>query len=222
MRDLRLIATTDIWPEEFDMQDDRWHHMHNLQIVMKEAPGPLHITETVWEQCGFQAVHLRKKASAQANIQEFARKNAYKVYLVDEATMTERTKMSLRVWDNGTLDLVDKIYDREFRRSGAIAHFGDWQGTEWHNAMKCYRSEIRQRLPREWKIRLKDVGKSEADQLDAVALEEAPMKVEWLQKLQIMGYRPLDVPFLCDKFMQDLVSALTGAEAGFKLVSPIY
>ena len=47
MRDLRLIATTDIWPEEFDMQDDRWHHMHNLQIVMKEAPGPLHITETV-------------------------------------------------------------------------------------------------------------------------------------------------------------------------------
>ncbi|KAI1791479.1 hypothetical protein LXA43DRAFT_1094617 [Ganoderma leucocontextum] len=59
---------------------------------------------------------------------------------------------------------------------------------------------------------------SETDE-NRLAVSQGGRKLAWFQRLQELGHRRLNIPFLCDKFLEDFSTAISRAEMGFKVIT---
>ena len=221
MRDLRVVATTEEWPDIESDNDDRAIAMRNLIKVMEKSNEPLEITERMWHSANMSGTKGRDREVNKRKVQELARDTVLQRWRDEEKDMSAPHLMSPAVWGIAMLALCDSIYEEEFQDSGANAYIGDWNHPSWKRAMTSYRLALREQLPDEWQIRLKDVDIVANNNDDEVAVREAETKLAWVQRLQVAGLRELNAPFICDRFLKDVTKALSAAEGGLKLVSVI-
>ncbi|KAM5539828.1 hypothetical protein V8D89_006641 [Ganoderma adspersum] len=219
MRDLRMIAMTDEFPDMEDENSETAHHMANLVKVLEGSEGPLYITEGLWKDVKHNTKIGCDKPAAQAKMQVFAHQTVLKRYEHDEDVMVGWEKLCERVWDPSILNIADETYITEFCQTGVSTYFRDWKNKRWQKALSKYRTTVTRRFKDAWEVRLEDIGDGEEDKPDAIALHEAEDKLVWLFKLQQLSAHVLDVPFLSDKFLQDFSQIILAAEAGFKLTT---
>ncbi len=219
MRDLRLVGTTDIFPDLTDLEDEGADVFRNFEKVVTNSKEPLAITDAIWAAAGFGKATPEKRAtsSAQRSAQKVGAQRAKEHYDHVETELVQHHKLSPMVWSREILGLADKIYQEEFTVTNAIERFGDWESDIWRAAMASYRRALSSRLPPEWDRQLATLTADQQE--DKLAVRQAASKLRWLLHLQDLGERRLNVPLLTDKFLADFSRVFSRAEVGFKVVS---
>ncbi|KAI1781977.1 hypothetical protein LXA43DRAFT_1069499 [Ganoderma leucocontextum] len=215
MRDLRLVGTTDIFPDLADAKDEGAHVYRNYEQVLTNPEPTIVPTEAIWIAASV-APAKRKLPASQRHAEKVGIENAKRHYDVVEDALVQHHKLSPIVWSKENLGKMNTIYDEEFRVTTANTKFGDWESDEWRNAMTTYREKVTSQLGADWKRALETL--SEADE-NRLSVSQAAAKLAWFHKLQELGQRRLNIPFLCDKFLEDFSTAISRAEMGFKVIT---
>ena len=152
MRDLRLIGTTDSFPDLSSTHPDDVDalEMRNYQKVVTGSSEDLEITENVWIREGFPTADRRDRPASMRAVKEAAGKIAIQNYAKIEDRLVLTEKLCEEVWSPEALAIVDEVYVKEFRLTHANKHFGNWEHKNWRAAMKKYRAIVRNRLVRHW------------------------------------------------------------------------
>ncbi|KAI1784123.1 hypothetical protein LXA43DRAFT_1101737 [Ganoderma leucocontextum] len=216
MRDIRLIGTTDIFPDLADVEDEDAHVFRNYEQVLTQVNPKIVVTEEIWAAASLANVAKRQTVAAQRQAEKMGIERAKRHYDCAEDKLVQLHKLSPVVWSKDILEKLNTMYDEEFRVTTANTKIGDWESDVWTMAMSKYRHKAASLLGVEWKRALATMSETDDNRL---AVSQAGQKLAWFHQLQELGERRLNIPFLCDKFLEDFSNVISRAEMGFKVIT---
>ena len=219
MRDLRLIATLKRFPNLADEGDESGHYFRNIRKVLTNSGEDLYVTDAMWVDANYDKEEDRQRDGPKQAAQETGREKARERYKQQENDFVTLEALCPEVWSSDIMEVLNEIYNRQFRVTGMNKHFGDWHGAQWTQAMQTYREDVMERLPDEWNRVLRELGQSNKSTSKRMAVQQAKTKLQWFQFLQKNDPESLSAPFLCRSLIDDITQHLQDAEWGFKLVS---